>query len=157
VVVDDHHGPGEEIVTDAAGGGGEDDGAAPSSDARTQRMDHLYGCQSLVQVAAPTQNEDPKAVVLDRPPLGPMPSRRIRREEGQCVERNRLLACAQGFGHAGQPAAEQHEHVMVIDPEAAGQFPGAVRRPVGGCLHGLIVEGRSPQGRVTSAGHAVLA
>jgi hypothetical protein len=35
---------------------------------------------------------------------------------------------------------------VVVDPEAAGQFPGAVRRPVGGCLHGLIVEGPSPAG-----------
>jgi hypothetical protein len=29
----------------------------------------------------------------------------------------------------------------VVDPQTAAQFPGAALRPIGGSLHGVIVEG----------------
>ena len=83
--------------------------------------------------------------MLDRPAVGPVPARRVGREEGQRVERDGFLAGTQGLGRAGQPAAEEDEDVVVVDPQAAGQFPGAVRRPVGGGLHEAIVEGH-PRG-----------
>ena len=60
--------------------------------------------------------------------------------------RDGLLACAQVLGGPGEPAPEKHEHVVVVDPQASGQFPGAVCRPVGGGLHELIVEGQPPAG-----------
>ena len=128
--------PGGEVVTDASGGRGEDHGAAAGGDTCAQGMDHLHGGQSFVQVAPTAQDEDPKAVVVDRPRVGSMPSCRVGREEGQCVERDGLLTGAQDLGRPGEPAPEEHEHVVVVDPQAAGQFPGAVRRPVGGGLHG---------------------
>ena len=84
--------------------------------------------------------------MLDRPGMGAMPACRVGREVGQRVEREGLLACAQDLGCPREPAPEEHEHVVVVDPQASGQFPGAVLRPVGGGLHGLMVEGRPPAG-----------
>jgi len=43
--------------------------------------------------------------------------------------------------HSPEEAFALGEHVVVVDPQASGQFPGAVRCPVGGGLHGLIVGG----------------
>ena len=77
--------------------------------------------------------------------VGSMPSCAIGRKEGQCVEGYRFLAGAQRLCRPRQAAAEEYEHVVVFDSQAATQFPGAVRRPVGGSLHGAMVEGH-PRG-----------
>ena len=146
MVVDDHDGPGGEIVANAARGGGEDDGAATGGDPGAQWVDHLGGGQALIEMASPPQHEYPAALVGQRPGVGPMPPRRVRREEGQGIERDGLLAGAQDLGRPGEAAAEEHEHVVVLGPEPAGQFPGALRRPVGGVLHGAMVEGGPPAG-----------
>ena len=135
MVFDDHDRSRGEVVPDASGGRGEDHGAASGGDTCAQGMDHLDGRQPFVQVAPPAEDEEPNAAVVDRPRVGAMPPCRIGREEGQCVERDGRLACAQVLGGPGEPAPEKHEHVVVVDPQASGQFPGAVCRPVGGGLH----------------------
>ena len=146
MVVDDHHRAGHEVVADASGGRGEDDGAASGGDTCPQRMDDLHGRQAFVQVAPTAQDEEPNALLLDRPRMGAMPPCGVGREEGQRVERHRLLACTQDLGRSGEPAAEEHEHVVVVDSQSSGEFAGAVFRPVSGTLHEPMVEVLSPPG-----------
>ena len=109
-------------------------------------MDDLHRREAFVQVAPTAQDEEPNPLVVDRPRMGAMSPCRVGREVGQRVEWDGFLACSQDLGCPGKPAPEEHEHVVVIDPQASDEFPGAVLRPVGGGLHGLIVEGQPPTG-----------
>ncbi len=99
------------------------------------------GGQPLVEVAAPAQHEHPAAPERDRPGLGPVPARRIGREVGQRGEGDGLVGATQELGRPREAAAQEHEHVVVLGPEATAQLPGTLRRPVGGVLHGPMVEG----------------
>ena len=109
-------------------------------------MDNLAGGQPFVEVAAAAEDQDPPSFVAKRPGMGPVPTGRVGREEGQRVERDAFLARTQDFGCPGEAAAQEHEHVVVVGPEAAGQFPGTVRRPLDGVLHVAMVEGGPPAG-----------
>ena len=109
-------------------------------------MDDLHGRQTFVQVAPTAQNEEPKPPVVDRPRMGAMPPCGVGREVGQRVEWDGFLACTQDLGCTGEPAPKEHEHVVVIDPQAPDEFPGAVLRPLRGSLHELIVEVHPPTG-----------
>ena len=141
MVLHDHEGAGDQVVAEGAGGGGENHGVTAGRDAGAERVDHSAGGEALVEMAAPAQDEDPAPLLRDRPGVGPVTARRVRREEGQRVERDGVLAGTQGFGGPGEAAAQDHEHVVVLGPEPAGQFPGALRRPGSGVLHGPMVEG----------------
>ena len=129
VVLDDHDGAGGQVVSDAAGGGRQDDGAAPGGDAGAQRVDHLDGRQALVEVAATAQDEDPEAVVVDRPGPGPVPAGRIGREEGQRVERDGALAGTQDLGGAREPAARAAPGRRGGRSRAGGPVPGRCAPP----------------------------
>ncbi len=104
------------------------------------------GRQAFVQVAPTAQDQETNPPMVDGPCMGPMPPCGVGREEGQRVERDRLLACTQHLGRPGEPAPEEHKHVVVVDAQATGEFAGAVLRPVGGGLHGLMVEVQPPAG-----------
>ena len=40
-----------------------------------------------------------------------------------------------------EAASEHHQHLVVVDPQAAAQLGGAAGRPIGGIVHESIVEG----------------
>jgi hypothetical protein len=145
MVLHDHDRSGGQVRADSACGSREDDGTAAGRDAGAQGVDHLDRREALVQVAAPAEDEDPAPVKGDRPGMGPVATRRVRREVGQRVESDGVLARPQDLGRPREAAAEHDEHVVVVVPEAARQLPGGLRRPLGGILHATIVEGDAAQ------------
>ena len=104
-------------------------------------MDDLARGEPLVEVAPAAQDEDPMPVVGKRPGVGSVAAGGVGREERQRVERDALGARTQDLGGPGQATAQQHEDIVMVRPEPAGQLPGTVRRPVGSVLHGAMVEG----------------
>ena len=49
------------------------------------------------------------------------------------------------LGHSREAAAEDDQHVVMVDADAAGQLPGAAGRPLGRIVHGQMVEGAPAQ------------
>ena len=120
-----------------------------------QRVDHLGGRRGPRRggSARPGPGAAARRAEPTRPGPGARPPCRAGRRAG-CRAAPASSPAAQELGRPGEAAAEDHQHVVVVDPEPAGQLPGAARRPVGGVVHGAMVEGGSAAGRVTSAGHA---
>ena len=52
-----------------------------------------------------------------------------------------VLPAGQQLAGVREAAPEHHQHLVVVDPQAAAQLGGAAGRPVGGIVHESIVEG----------------
>ncbi len=151
VVFDHHDRPRAQAGPDRAGGRGQDDGAAPGGDAGAHRVHQLFGCVALVEMATPAVNEDPPSLERHRPALGPVPPDGERGEKRQGVERQRVLARSELLGGARKPRAQDEQDIVVLDPDAPGQLPGAACRPIDGIVHAVTLLGCLGGGRAPAA------
>ena len=135
VVLDHHDGAGGEVVPDAADGGGEDDRRAAGGDAGAQRVNGLGRPDPLVEVAPPAQDQHLAPLHRQRPAVRSVPGRRVGREGGERVEREEVLSGAEELGRSREAAAQDHQHVVVVGPDATGQLVGAPRRQIVGVVH----------------------
>lgn len=141
VILDDHDVPGRQVVTDTPDGGGQDDRGGAGCDARAHGVDDVDGLDPFVQVATAPEDEHLASGHGDRPGLGPVPAGGEVREEGQRVERVGVDTVGQELTRPGEPAAQHHQHVVVIATEASGQLAGTPGGMIGRFVHLTMVEG----------------